>query len=320
MCTSLAVAQEAPISQRGLRARQVVSYFSQSQRTSTALDVRPISQRKPARRASTAVAAPLAPLAIRKRPRGRPGKPLGPLLGGLPESWWLGPWYTSVRCIVRPPTARTTRRLLTVQQKMPIEIFNRIMAPMAEDADTEIKRGDDEQLLPTRETSATRWFEYLLTKPTRYDNMFALEKADKSKHPRSHGCAHINISAAAVKSGELARELSLPFGNVSIVCSEPKRKRAMPTVTLRMFAFTLKSNGHINWPFDTNPRTKAMMRNMAKLKLKAMLDSPREFPLDAGMRNALTSASDGTLALLPSLALPRAPAAKPRTAARFLLR
>ena len=52
MCTSLAVAQEAPISQRGLRARQVVSYFSQSQRTSTALlvpDVRPISQRKPAR-------------------------------------------------------------------------------------------------------------------------------------------------------------------------------------------------------------------------------------------------------------------------------
>eukprot|EP00966_Prymnesium_polylepis_P104536 2421269-Prymnesium_polylepis.1 len=27
------------------------------------------------------------------------------------------------------------------------------MAPMAEDADTEIKRGDDKQLLPTRETS-----------------------------------------------------------------------------------------------------------------------------------------------------------------------
>jgi hypothetical protein len=114
----LVVARTVPISQRGLRARQPVFYFSQLQRSSSALvlvDERPISQRKPARVNSSAAVAVVHPpphprrgrqtAAIQKRPRnsrGRPRKPLGPQLDGLPEQWWLGPWYSSLRCISAP--------------------------------------------------------------------------------------------------------------------------------------------------------------------------------------------------------------------------
>ena len=150
--------------------------------------------------------------------------------------------------------------------------------------------------------------------------MFALEKADINSQPRSHGCAHLNISQQRVKLGQLAKEISIPFGNVSVVCLEPKRQHSMPTVTFRFFVLTMNASGHINWPFEVNPRTKAMLRLMVRRKLTDMLDSERKFPISPRMRSALTTQSDGrALTLRMSRAAPRVAPQNPRLAPRFRL-
>lgn len=204
--------------------------------------------------------------------------------------------------------------------RMPIECFNDMMAPYESDPDVGVARVEGGMLEPTRTTTSSTWYEYLLNKPTKYDAMFALEKADIKSQPRSHGCAHLNLSEQRLKQGHLAEEISIPFGNVSVVCMEPKRLRAMPTVTFRFFVLTMNSSGHINWPFEVNPRTKAMLRIMIRRKLKEMLDSERKYPISPGMRAALTMQSDGRARLLQtSRAAARAAPQTRRVAARFRL-
>ena len=237
------------------------------------------------------------------------------------RDWFLKPAYTSLRTIMRPPTARSTRRLQEVKVRMPLECFNDLMRPYESDPSVGVKRTEDGAALePTRSTATSNWYEYLLNKPTKYDAMFALEKADIKSQPRSHGCAHLNISQQRVKMGHLAEEISIPFGNVSVVCVEPKRQKAIPTVTFRFFVLTMNASGHINWPFEVNPRTKAMLRIMVRRKLQDMLESERKFPVHPSMRSALTSQSDGrAVALRVSRAAPRTAPQQPRVAARFRL-
>ena len=121
------------------------------------------------------------------------------------------------------------------------------MEPCLEgDSSEEIKRDPEGRLLPTRSTHSTHYYEYLINKPTAYARIFSLERVDKKKHPRCHGAAMINLSLNKAKRGLLAREISLPFGNVSIVCAARRgRKGPMPKVTVRMFVMTMDETGHI---------------------------------------------------------------------------
>ena len=237
------------------------------------------------------------------------------------RDWFLKPTYTSLRTIMRPPTARSTRRLQEVKVRMPIECFNDLMRPYESDPDMGVQRTEDGAALePTRSTTSSHWYEYLLNKPTKYDAMFALERADIKSQPRSLGCAHLNVSQQRVKMGHLAEEISIPFGNVSVVCSQPKRLLSMPTVTFRFFVLTMNASGHINWPFEVNPRTKAMLRIMVRRKLKEMLESERNYPINPSMQSALTVQSDGRARTLrESRAAPRLAPQQPRVAARFRL-
>ena len=76
-----------------------------------------------------------------------------------------------------------------------------------DDPDLDVQRGEDGRLVPTHSNTSTAYFRYLLTKPTKYDRLFALEALNKRKAPRSLGCAnlvgdlpfHILVKAAAVR-------------------------------------------------------------------------------------------------------------------------
>ena len=70
------------------------------------------------------------------------------------RDWFLKPTYTSLRTIMRPPTARSTRRLQEVKVRMPIECFNDLMRPYESDPDVGVQRTEDGAALePTRSTT-----------------------------------------------------------------------------------------------------------------------------------------------------------------------
>ena len=242
----------------------------------------------------------------------------------LPEHWFLDPLYADLRSKMHPPTSKMTRRLISVSRPMPIELFYKFMAPLEDNAQEMIERDESGMLTPTRKTASTDWYEYLLCRPTAYDKMFALERADKKKYPLSHGCAHLQLSLAAARRGCLASEISLPFGNVSVVLAAPRRERKMPTCTIRMFVMTMQASGHIRWPFQPNPRTRSMLRKMAHQKVQAMLDSERPYPVTQGFGKP-TASETGTDSFNPlqvyrtSTARPRPLPQNPRNNPRFLL-
>lgn len=174
--------------------------------------------------------------AIRK-PRRRPGQPARgeEPTAKVPLRWYTRPLYGRLRTITRPPTAKTRRVLLEVEQPMPLEAFEAFMAPMADDERLEIKRDKKNHLEPTRSTGTSNYFEFLIDNPLLYDKLFALDSINENKHPRGLGCARVNLSPSMEKQGILATSISLPFGNVSVVFREPRRKRGMPVLTVRLF-------------------------------------------------------------------------------------
>ena len=83
---------------------------------------------------------------------------------------------------MRAPTAKTVNRLTTVEVPMPVDCFNKFMEPMQEDPEIGINRDDQGCLTPSRSTATSDYYEYLLTKPTKYDLLFALETTDRKKY------------------------------------------------------------------------------------------------------------------------------------------
>ena len=88
-------------------------------------------------------------------------------------------------------------------------------------------------------------------------------------------------------------------GNLVIDYCEPCGFMRMPRLTIHMFVLSMDRHGHIIWPVDFEPRTKAALRKQARALLSVMLDCPGSYPVDESWRPALTKASDGSLELRP---------------------
>ena len=113
------------------------------------------------------------------------------------------------------------------------------------------------------------------------------------------GCARLYLSQAGEKRGQLARVMAMVCGNLVIDYREPTGFRRMPRLMIRMFVLSMDRQGHIIWPVDFEPRTKAALRKQARAMLSIMLDQPESYPVDDSWRPALTQASDARLELRP---------------------
>eukprot|EP00965_Chrysotila_dentata_P138047 4566740-Pleurochrysis_carterae.AAC.1 len=61
----------------------------------------------------------------------------------------------------------------------------------------------------------------------------------------------------------------------------------------------MNKDGHIEWPSNYSTKGQAMLRKLARMKLKVMLDDP-SYPVDPAKRVALQEGSSGVLALRAS--------------------
>ena len=216
--------------------------------------------------------------------------------------------------MVRPTTSLTRRRLVEVKVPLPRECFDDFMEPLQEGEAEGVSRDETSgALLPTRVTATTNFWAYVIHRPMVTDRLLKLETSDEGAGPRASerparkkgawrrglGCGRLWLAAGAEKQGKLGNKLSLVAGNLVVEYREPKRWAAMPTLTLRFFVLTMNHMGHIEWPCRFTDRARALLRKLARLKAKEMLDSP-EYPADPAMAQALSASSDTFLQLRAS--------------------
>jgi hypothetical protein len=75
-------------------------------------------------------------------------------LASVPTSWYIDPYKQSLRTLVRPCTATTRRKELTIKVPMPREAFEEIMAPLQEGDAQGVLRDDSGRLKPTKMSGA----------------------------------------------------------------------------------------------------------------------------------------------------------------------
>ena len=109
----------------------------------------------------------------------------------LPLSWFLTPLWASIKAVVRPTTAVTRRKEITVTQQLPRECFEKFMEPVQAGDAEKIKRDPTTGWLqPTRTTTALRHFEYEIAKGSVFDRLFPMQDQDpdppKPRQRRAH--------------------------------------------------------------------------------------------------------------------------------------
>ena len=105
---------------------------------------------------------------------------------------------------------------------------------------------------------------------------------------RGAGCARANLSEAAEKRGEVPQSISMICGNVEVQLLESVHQLYMPRATVTFMVLTMDKTGHIVWPTNFEPNTRAALRMQARVLLKRLMDDPLS-PVDATMAPALTS-------------------------------
>ena len=242
----------------------------------------------------------------------------------------MDPLRARMRSMVRPCTAKTRRKQLTIRFQLPRRGFEELMAPFGEGDAVGLTRGADGRLQPTKSTLRLMRFNYTLKKGSFSDKLFQLQnfqqyaapsaRARASKgppkpphpHKRGLGCAKLHLSGADGRRGRLATVLSMVCGNVIIEYTEPRKLRAMPTLRLRFFVLSMDKDGNIVWPTNFPDQTRACLRKQARTLLSKMMDDPA-YPVDPRFSAALQSASDSYLvterlaAPAIALALPHPP-------------
>ena len=192
---------------------------------------------------------------------GRAAKPPIPRTS-VPRHWYDWPLRRALRTTIRPPTARTRRRLVEVRVTAPRETFDDFMAPLQEGEAEGVVRDEAGALLPTKENASTAYFNYTIYRPMVVDRLLKLEAADegagahaseraakrKGAWLRGLGCARLSLAAGAHRKGKLGETLSMAAGNLVVEYRLPKRERAPPTLVLRYFVLTMDATGHIEWP------------------------------------------------------------------------
>ena len=177
------------------------------------------------------------------------------------------------------------------------------------DASKKIARDASGALIPTKESQALLRFDYIIRRPMVSQRLLHLELGDLKLGPlakggkagkpwrRGLGCSKLVLAENA--SGRLGTKISQVAGNVVIKFRQPTKYRAMPTLTLRFFCFTMDANGHIEWPTNFSNTSRQLLRKLARRNLEQMLKDP-EYPVDPSMRCALTQSSSSVLQLRSS--------------------
>ena len=213
----------------------------------------------------------------------------------VPKHWFTEPLNQAMKTAVRPPTARTRRKELVIEQRMPMAIFIELMKPM-ETGDINNLEWEDEEKTALKPTTNEKTFKtmdeytYVISKPAMVDKFWRLQAAEskgrKGPFRRGLGSARLHLSKAAEQRGERTALLAQVTGNVTVSLKVPKKERAMPFFVLKYRVSTLNRHGHVEWATTFSDRTAAALRKQMLTHLQAMIDYP-EYPTLPSMVGAM---------------------------------
>jgi hypothetical protein len=194
----------------------------------------------------------------------------------LPLSWFMKPLLDKMKETVRPPTASTRRAERKIELQMPAEVFFHLLSPFEDGELPGLKWTDNGYLEPTSTASkAYLEYKYLVTVPSHLNRLWALENIDKPRKTgawhRGLGASKLHLSIAAQERGTRSSLLSTVCGNVELRLLAPRNEAAMPTARILFKVLTMDNKGHVIWPTDFGPKTKAALRKMAKSNLQKMV-------------------------------------------------
>ena len=104
------------------------------------------------------------------------------------------------------------------------------------------------------------------------------------------------LSEADEKRGMTGSVLAMVAGLLNVNYREPRKLGGMPTLNLSFFVLTMDGAGHIVWPTNFEPSTRAALRKLARRELAVMLADPL-YPASPAMAAALTQAGESYLSL-----------------------
>lgn len=225
----------------------------------------------------------------------------------IPKHWFTDPLTHSMKTVVRPPTARTRRKELKIEMKLPMQCFLDLMQPLETDCVTGFEWTDETktQLKPTKSSKALCQYKYIIDKPSLVDRIWRLEQRETAGRCRDGtlkptrrglGASRLHLSEAAADRGEMSDLLAGITGNLTIHLTEPLKERAMPTLKMLLKVSTMDKNGHIIWGQTFAPRTAAALRKQLRDHLSKMMESV-EYPTLTQMTPSLTQESESQLVL-----------------------
>lgn len=226
----------------------------------------------------------------------------------VPRAWFFNPLRQSMRRLVRPCTALTRRKQLTIKKEIPLRVFEQLMSTLGPEDVKGLNRTEVAgRLIPTKQTKNLRRYEYVINKGSALNKFFNLESADRRPEGRSKalwrrslGCGRLFLGAAAEKRGQKALQIAMVCGNCVIQLLEPTGFRAIPRLTIRMFVLSMDQTGHIIWPVDFAAKTRAALRKQLRHLVAEMLEQQDMYPISEEFRQGLTNApGDSILQLVP---------------------
>lgn len=225
----------------------------------------------------------------------------------VPKHWFSDVLEHSMTTVIRPPTARTRRKELKIEVKIPEEIFLDLVRPLTTDCVAGFQWTDDKKaaLKPTKTAKTYTMYRYDVTKPEVVDKIFRLHEREPNEpkkkkkgedgqvlpHRRGHGCSKLHLSAAAEERGERTNLLAQVVGKVTLSLKVPKFEKAMPILRILLKVATMSEMGHIIWPTTFDAPTAAALRKQMRYHIKTMIDDP-QYPTLTTMAPALTAASE----------------------------
>ena len=221
----------------------------------------------------------------------------------VPASYFTAPLAKSIAKSIAAPTALTRRKEMVVSAPLPLELFEELMAPLMEgDAEGLVREGGS--LKPTKSTSATHRWVYVVKRGSVSNRLFCLEQSNPkqkasstAQRARGVGCARVRLSVAEQRRGGLPQTMSMVAGNVLIQYVLPRQQLRPPVLTLTFGVLTMDNKGHIIWPKDFDAASAAQLRNQARALLQNMIADPRN-PAGSSMVGALTGVG-GSLRATP---------------------
>jgi hypothetical protein len=235
----------------------------------------------------------------------------------VPKHWFADPLNHSMAVMVRPPTALTRRKQLTLEVRVPQQTFFDLVQPLeTNDIDGfEWLDAKKSALKPTEVKKSFSLYKYTISKPSQVDKVWRLESQDsKRARPtkkgktlpfrRGHGSAKLHLSQAEARRGARTCLMSQVTGNVVMQLKVPAEQRVMPTLTIKFAVSTMDEQGNIEWASTYGAKTAAALRKQMQHHLSRMASDP-EYPTLDHMH--ATGGSDAIRVLATAALLPPAP-------------